>query len=82
MASHVHIVATAPDTFAGEDLLRDFKSYASRALSNRGGKPASGTWWTKSGSKPPLENERAVDDAIAYALNQHNPLALYPELER
>ena len=80
MSNHIHIVVTAPDEYGGDDLLRDFKSYASRALNGRWPRPASGTWWTKSGSKPPLESERALEDAIVYVLNQHEPLAVYPAL--
>lgn len=75
MANHVHLVVSAPETTISDDLLRDFKSYASRSLNRRWPKPASGTWWTQSGSRRRLPDENAVDAAIAYVMNQHACLA-------
>ncbi|HYH63801.1 MAG TPA: transposase [Urbifossiella sp.] len=51
MFNHFHLIVRAADAVRSENLLGDFKSYASRALSQRFGKPASETWWTKSGSR-------------------------------
>lgn len=80
MSNHFHLlVRTAVDT-KPEKLLQTFKSYGSRALSNQFGKPASGTWWTKSGSKRKLPNEGAVLAAINYVVNrQHRPLMTWSE---
>jgi hypothetical protein len=72
MANHVHIlvgVSGDPDT-----LLRDFKSYGSRALNRRWGKPASETWWTESGSKRKKAGEEAIRAAIGYVRDQEHPL--------
>jgi len=51
MANHFHLVVTAPANRLTDDLLRAFKSYASRALNRDWNKPESGTWWTSSGSR-------------------------------
>lgn len=75
MANHFHLVVTAPADVRTDDILRDFKSYASRVLNTRWTKPRSGTWWTASGSRRRLPNEYAVECAIRYVLNQHRVLA-------
>ncbi|MFO0802037.1 MAG: transposase [Gemmataceae bacterium] len=79
MSNHFHLVVTAKAEILTDAMLRDFKAYASRALNCRRPKPASGTWWTSSGSRRRLPDDRALDAAIAYVLNQHSPLAVYPE---
>jgi REP element-mobilizing transposase RayT len=85
MAQHVHIVVGVPGDPKPEDLLRDFKSYGSRALNGHWPRPASGTWWTESGSKRKLPNEAAVLAAINYVLQQEHPLLIWtapiPELD-
>jgi REP element-mobilizing transposase RayT len=82
MTNHFHVVVTADEKVLTDVLLRDLKSYASRALNAHWPRPASGTWWTASGSRRKLADERAVEAAIRYVLNQHAPLALYPAPER
>src|SRR5262245_26730916 len=57
MANHFHMVVGVPGDPNPEDLLRDFKSYASRGLNRRWSKPASEMWWTTSGSKRKLPDE-------------------------
>jgi REP element-mobilizing transposase RayT len=81
MANHFHIVVAAPNDVLTDQLLRDFKSYASRALNSYWPRPQSGTWWTQSGSRRELPDVRAVENEIRYVLNQHQPLAVYPESE-
>lgn len=81
MANHFHLVVGAPETVASDTLLRDFKSYASRALNKRWPRPDSGTWWTESGSRRRLPDERAVENAVRYVLNQERPLAVYSKDE-
>ena len=58
-------------------LLRDFKSYGSRALNHRWPKPASGTWWAESGSKRKKADDAAVRSAIEYVRDQPNPLTVW-----
>ena len=77
MANHAHLVVTAPGAVRGESLLRDFKSYASRALNATW--PRATTWWTESGSRRPLPTEDAVARTVRYVLDQPAPLALDPD---
>ena len=77
MANHFHLVVAADEDVHSTILLRDFKSYASRALNRKWSKPASGTWWTESGSRRTLPDERAVEAAIEYVRCQQYSLALW-----
>ncbi len=77
MANHVHVVVGVPGDPKPEDILRDFKSYASRALNREFGRPASGTWWTESGSKRKLKDEAAILGAAAYVRDQEFPLLIW-----
>jgi REP element-mobilizing transposase RayT len=76
MSNHFHVVADGGDVNP-EWMLRDLKSYASRALNRQWGKPASGTWWTTSGSKRKLTEEAAVAAAVRYVLRQAHPLVIW-----
>lgn len=76
MANHFHLVAGAE--VDGVRLQRDFKAYASRALSRRLGPREWGTWFTTGGSRRRLLDDRAVTAAVRYVLErQHAPLALW-----
>lgn len=77
MADHFHLVITADSDVAPADMLRDFKSYGSRALSRVWQKPASGTWWTASGSRRLLPDKRALLAAIRYVETQKHSLAVW-----
>jgi REP element-mobilizing transposase RayT len=77
MRNHVHVVVGVPGDPEPDTLLRDFKSYGSRAFNQRWKKPSSGTWWTESGSKRKLPNEDAVAGAVAYVRDQEYPLAVW-----
>ena len=74
MRNHVHLVVGVPGDPEPDTLLRDFKSYASRALNGRWPKPASGTWWTQSGSTRKLSD---VPAAVGYVLTQEYPLVVW-----
>ena len=76
MSNHFHVVADGGDANP-EWMLRDLKSYASRALNRQWGKPASGTWWTTSGSKRRLPERAAVAAAVRYVLRQEHPLVVW-----
>ncbi len=84
MATHIHLVVGVPGDPAPKKILGDFKSYGSRVLNRRWGKPASGTWWTVKGSKRKLPDEDAVLAAVKYVLDQEYPLVIWtasiPEL--
>jgi REP element-mobilizing transposase RayT len=75
MGPHVHLVVGVPGDPDPSDILGDFKSYGSRVLNRRWPRPKSGTWWTESGSKRKLPDERAVLTAVAYVRDQESPLA-------
>ncbi len=77
MANHIHLVVTVDGDPDPEYLLRDFKSYGSRALNTRWGKPVNGTWWTKSGSKRKLPDEASRRAAVAYVKNQAHALVVW-----
>ena len=82
MANHFHLIVTASESTLTDTLLRDLKSYASRALNLKWSKPLSGRWWTTSASRRRLPDEVAIDNAIQYVMAQQQPLALFPEPER
>jgi REP element-mobilizing transposase RayT len=78
MFNHFHIVVGVVGDPKPSKILGDFKSWATRTLSQRFGPPASKTWWTERGSKRRLPNEVALAAAIHYVLyNQHNPLVTW-----
>src|SRR5262245_13765258 len=77
MANHFHIVVGVPGDPDPADLLGDFKSYGSRTLNRRWSKPASGTWWTESGSRRKLPDEAAVLAAIRYVREEPSPLVVW-----
>ncbi|MBI3861029.1 MAG: transposase [Planctomycetia bacterium] len=77
MAKHIHLVVGVKGDPDPDRVLGDFKSYASRALNKRFGKPKSETWWTVRGSTRKLRDEAAVLAAIEYVRNQANPLLIW-----
>jgi REP element-mobilizing transposase RayT len=82
LANHVHLVVGVPADPDPAKLLLDFKSYATRALKARGQVSSGGRWWTESGSRRRLPDERAVVAAIAYVLGQQSPLVVWSPGER
>lgn len=75
MFNHFHIVVGVPGDPKPAKILGDFKSWATRRLSERFGQPLSETWWTERGSKRKLANENAITNATNYVLHkQPNPL--------
>jgi REP element-mobilizing transposase RayT len=77
MANHFHLVVTAEDDVLTDQLLKDFKSYASRILNKKFNTPKSGTWWTQSGSRRRLPDDRAITASVKYVNHQHGCLALF-----
>jgi REP element-mobilizing transposase RayT len=75
MANHVHLVVGVLGDPEPAKLLQIFKSYASRALNQRWGSPAGGTWWTQSGSRRKLGSEPAIVAAVRYVEAQAYCLA-------
>jgi REP element-mobilizing transposase RayT len=77
MANHFHILIGVRGDPEPDAILGNFKSYGSRALNRRWGKPASGTWWTEGGSKRKKVGEPAVRDGIQYIREQEYPLVIW-----
>jgi REP element-mobilizing transposase RayT len=69
--NHVHIVVSA--RAAPEELLRQFKAYATRALRNAGLIPGRKRVWTEGGSKKWLFTATHVDDACDYVTYRQGP---------
>jgi REP element-mobilizing transposase RayT len=75
MFNHFHLVVGVPGDPSPSKILGDFKSWATRALTERFGQPKSETWWTERGSKRKLGNEKAILGGIHYVLyKQPSPL--------
>ncbi len=70
MTWHFHLVVGVEGDPNPHRILGDFKSYASRALNRKFGKPASDTWWTTSGSKRKLKTGADVAGAVCYVQEQ------------
>jgi REP element-mobilizing transposase RayT len=77
MANHTHLVVGVPGDPEPSEILRDFKSYGSRALNRGWPRPASDTWWTESGSKRKLAGEAEVMAAVRYVQEQDFPLVVW-----
>jgi len=75
--NHVHLLVGVLGDPDPEDLLRDFKSYGSRALNKKFGKPMSETWWTAGGSARIRESKRAIAVGVRYIERQKNPLLIW-----
>lgn len=76
MANHIHLLVGVADDPDPETLLRDFKSYGSRALNRQFGKPAGGTWWTAGGSTR-KKNGEAIHATVEYVRAQEHPLLIW-----
>jgi REP element-mobilizing transposase RayT len=78
MFNHFHIVVGVEGDPSPAKILADFKSWGTRALSQRYGVPASKTWWTERGSKRKVPNDSALAAIIHYVLyDQPNPLVTW-----
>jgi REP element-mobilizing transposase RayT len=81
MCNHLHVLVGVNGDPEPAEILRDLKSYASRALNSKWPKPPSGRWWTESGSRRKLPNDAAIKSAIQYIRKQHNPLIVWTDEE-
>lgn len=77
MSNHVHLVVGVLGDPDPAKMLHDFKSYATRALKAHGHLSVGGRWWTESGSRRKLPDDRAVRAAVAYVLRQRRPLVVW-----
>jgi REP element-mobilizing transposase RayT len=81
LTNHVHLIVGVPGDPDSTCLLRDFKSYGSRALSKHAGKPTNGSWWAESGSRRILKTQENLEATIRYVLNQDGPLLIWCDEE-
>lgn len=72
LANHVHLVFGVVGDPSSTSLLRDFKSYASRALNSGRSNPTK--WWAERGSTRFLKDQDHRARAIRYARDQESPL--------
>ena len=75
--NHVHVVLGVSGDPDPGGILRDLKSYASRALNNWWTKPPCGTWWTESGSKRKLKDSKSIIGAVRYVRQQRGALLIW-----
>jgi REP element-mobilizing transposase RayT len=76
-SDQVHVVLGVPGDPDPSYLVRDLKSYASRALNEQHGSKR--RWWAQSASKRVLRTEPHVVAAVRYVREQKNRLAYYEE---
>jgi hypothetical protein len=77
LANHVHIAFGVPGDPDPSDMLRDWKSYGSRALNRTFGRPQAPRWWADGGSKEPLRGEQNWIGALCYTRDQTEPLLVW-----
>lgn len=77
MKNHIHLGVNVHGDPEPESIMRDFKSYGSRALNLQWGKPKSETWWTESGSSRKLDSESSVLGSVRYMRDQEFPLVIW-----
>lgn len=78
MRNHFHVVIGSREDVDPRKVLNDLRAYSSRRLSRDFGRPASGKWWTRNGSRRWLFDEEAIYAAINYVLHkQPNPQAVW-----
>ena len=77
MTNHVHLVFGVPGDPDPSELLKGWKSYASRALNRLGPKPTAPRWFADGGSKRPLRAEEHRAGAIRYVRDQCGPLLIW-----
>ena len=80
MHNHVHVLVGVTGDPDPSSLLRDFKSYASRALNSKFDRQKSGTWWTEQGSKRKIDNWVNLETVLCYIRIQHRPLAIWEDV--
>jgi hypothetical protein len=74
LPDHVHFVFGVPGDPEPESLLREIKSYTSRALNCALGKRR---WWVVGGSTRPVKGEASRQAVIRYTRSQVDPLVVW-----
>ena len=81
LSSHVHIVLGVNGDPRPGQLLRDFKSYGSRALNANAPGQGRPKWWAERGSTRFLKGPEARAGAVRYTRNQENALLIWLSAE-
>ena len=82
MANHVHLVVGVPGDPDPSSLLRDFKSYASRALNLRDRVSVKPRWWTEQGSKRKIADWDTLETVLRYVREQAYALEVWDAVNR
>ena len=80
LSNHIHLVVATPGDPDPDDLLDDFKAYASRALNRLVGyKPPAPRpiWWAQGGSKRILKSDGHRAGVVRYVRDQELPLVVW-----
>ena len=80
LVNHVHLVFGTPGDPDPDQMLADWKAWASRALNRLAGWAAPAprpVWWERDGSKRPLKGGPARASAVRYARDQDGPLVVW-----
>jgi REP element-mobilizing transposase RayT len=64
-SQHVHVVVTAADR-APDDVMKQLKSWGTRALKGLAGSPSRVRWWTEGGSRRRIFHEGDLASVVAY----------------
>jgi len=76
LSNHLHVIVEGVDR--PEKIMNALKSYASRALNHQGIDPTNRKRWSRHGSTRWLWNDRDVDQAARYVVDeQSEPMALF-----
>jgi REP element-mobilizing transposase RayT len=77
MTNHVHLVFGVPGDPDPAELLKCWKSYASRALNRLGPRPIAPRWFADGGSKRRLVDEENWIGAVRYVMDQAGALLIW-----
>ena len=81
MPTHFHVVVGVSGDPDPSGMLRDLKSYGSRALNAHRQCGHDGKWWSESGSKRKLPDAEAVRAAVRYVRGQQGALVVWQQPE-
>jgi REP element-mobilizing transposase RayT len=82
MTNHVHLVVGVPGDPDPSSLLRDFKSYSSRALNLRDRVSVRPRWWTEQGSKRKIADWDTLETVLRYVREQKYALEVWDAVNR
>ncbi len=77
LTTHVHLVCGVTGDPTPTSLLRDFKSYCSRALNATLSEGTQAKWWAERGSTRFLKDQDRRARATCYTRDQENPLLVW-----